>query len=193
MEQFPQDNQEHEQLHGLERPILSLDLAGEQGNVFAVIGHALEVMSPEEQKQFKQEIQEATAPGAGKKYEDILEIVSTHVELIDISETHPVYGNPERVRDATERYQRHVIAAVDKLNAQMQTLPETTSVQIDGVYPEFDDPDYSPGRYMVLLNFEIGRVEADIAQSSIEEREALERYRVTLRECRSALRRAGVI
>lgn len=193
MEQFPGNNRAHEQSHELARPVLSLDLAGEQGNIFVVIGYARQLLPPDEQELLRQELQTATAPGAGKKYDDILKIVHTHVELVDISETHAVYGNPEHVQDATERYQRHIIAAVDKLNTQIQTLPETTSVQIDGVYPEFDSPDYSPGRYMVLLNFEIGNVEAAIEQRGVKEREALERYRVMLRECRSALRQAGVI
>jgi hypothetical protein len=189
MEQLPQDNE----MQRPQRPMLSLDLDSEQGNVFAVIGHALEVVPPEEQEQFKQEIQAVTALGAGSTYENVLALVDMYVELIDISETHLVYGNPAHVRDATERYQRYVMSAVERLNDQMVTLPETTPVQIDGMYPEFNDPDYAPEAYMVVLNVEIGRVEADIDQSSVEEREALELYRGMLRECRDALRQAGVI
>lgn len=191
MENLPQDNQ-HEQLE-MQHPLLSLDLSGEQGNVFAVIGHAQQVVPADEQETFRQEIQAATAPGAGKKYDDILEIVNSHVELVDTSYSHPVYGNPEHVQDTTERYQRHVIGAVERLNDQMHTVPETTSIQIDGVYPEFDDEDYSPDKYMVVLNFEIGRVEGDIEHAVGAEREALEQYRAMLRECRSSLRRAGVL
>lgn len=179
-----------------ERPMLSLDLAGEQGNVFAVIGHArevLQVVSPEEQETFRQEITAATAFGAGKKYDDILAIVDTHVELVDVSETHPIYGRPEHVAQATERYQQRVIAAIDHLNEQIMTLSETVPCGIDGLYPEFDDPDYSPARYMDVLNAEIGSTEGAIEHAHGEQWEAFETYRTMLRECRSALRQAGVL
>lgn len=188
MEQLPQTQELYPQ-----RPILSLNLAGEQGNVFAVLGYARQMIPQEDQDGFRDEIQAATAPGAGKKYDDILAIVDSHAELVDTSQTHPIYGNPEHVQDATERYQRYVTGAVERLNEQILTLPETVPCGIDGVYPEFDEEDYSPAAYMVVLNFEIGSTESAIEHASEEQREDLEKYRLMLRECRTSLRRTGVI
>jgi len=189
MENLPQ-NQEAQYP---DRPILSLDLAGEDGNVFMLVGRAQQVVPEEEREAFRQEIRAATAPGAGKKYDDILAIVDSHVELVDVSETHPMYGEPGRVQDVTERYQRYVTGAVERLNEQIMTLPETVPCGIDGLYPEFDEPDHSPEAYLAVLNSEIGSTEDKIEHASEEEREGLEQYRTMLRECRRALRRTGVL
>lgn len=87
MEQAPQLNQP-------ERPPLSLDLSGPDGNVFAVIGLAHAQLAGGAQELFMAAIREATEPGAGKRYEDILGIVNAYTRLVDTSGLYPAYSEP---------------------------------------------------------------------------------------------------
>jgi hypothetical protein len=89
MERFPQGNEQN----GPEQPqTLNLDLSGPDGNVFFVIGSALERLEGEELKDFKKIISGVMAPGTGRRYEDILAIVNSYVRLVDTSGTHPDYA-----------------------------------------------------------------------------------------------------
>jgi hypothetical protein len=190
MEQSPTNNEQDGPAQF--KPILAFDAVGETGNVFSIISRTIGLLEGEEREQFQAEIAQATAPGAGKQYDDILAIVDSHVELLDASGTHPVYGNTERVDAITQRHQQYITAAVDKLNAQILTLPDSMPVHIDGVYPEFDDPAYSPLRYVAMLYDEMARVNRELAQSDEAQREAWRQYEAMLSECERTLRRAGL-
>lgn len=126
MEQVPQSNEPNEQQQPQpERPVLFIDLNSTQHNPLSLMLRTRELLGDDEWEAFGQEIQEADTPGANKDYHYLLAIIDSHVELVDISETHPVYGDTERVAQATQRYQQRVIAAVDRLNEQLMTLPES--------------------------------------------------------------------
>lgn len=167
MEQAPQGNEhtEHQQPEP-ERPLLSLDLAGEQGNVYAVIVHARHALPLEAQELFRQEIQAATAPDARKTYEDILGIVNTHVDLVDTSNTYPQYAWQGKVTDA-----------VAWLNEQIAVLPESVPCGINGLYPDFDNSDTSPQAYLDVLWHEMAQTEQLLSQHDGDQREHLEHYR----------------
>ncbi len=79
----------------IERPILTLDLSGPDGNVFMVIGHARALLGGEELDKFNDEVRAAIAPGAGKKYKDVLAIINTYVRLVDSSGLYPEYAAAE--------------------------------------------------------------------------------------------------
>ncbi len=51
------------------------------------------LISGEVLEKFNDEVRTAIAPGAGKKYEDILAIVNSYVRLIDSSGLYPEYSN----------------------------------------------------------------------------------------------------
>lgn len=85
MEQSPQNNEQ-------ERPRLDIDLSGPDGNVFDVVMLAREQLEGDARTLFERAINEAMQPGAGKKYEDILAIVNSHVALTDTSEMYPQYA-----------------------------------------------------------------------------------------------------
>ncbi len=87
MEQFPQANEEEQP-----RPRLDLDLSGPDGNVFDVVMLAREKLEGDARTKFDLAIREATQPGAGKKYDDILSIVNSHMDLTDTSGLYPQYA-----------------------------------------------------------------------------------------------------
>lgn len=86
-EQFPQNTDEEAQ-----RPRLDIDLSGSDGNVFDVVILARNKLEGDARTQFDLAIREATQPGAGKKYDDILAIVNSHMDLTDTSGLYPQYA-----------------------------------------------------------------------------------------------------
>lgn len=165
-----------------ERPTLTLDLSGPEGNVFVVMSLARTLLSGEPLMDFNRAIGEATLITAGKKYEDILAIVNSYVRLIDRSALYPAYAWDEAA----------IIAAVDTLNEQLKTLPDTTPCSLEGLYPEFDYPEHSPEVYLALLGQEIEQVDEQIGQTEEGQQASLQRLRSMLLECISALHSAGV-
>ncbi len=178
MEQIPQGNEHHEH----ERPVLSIDLAISAGNEHAVISYAWSLLAVDEKERFRQDVQAVTTPGAGMSYEDVLATVNTYVELVDVSNTHPKYGIEQRI-----------FSAVDSLNERINSLPDTLPVHADGIYPEFDDPEYGPERYLALILNEADRVEKSIEQSDAGIRESLVAYRSMLLDCIAAFHRLGYV
>lgn len=85
-----------------------------------------------------------------------------------------------------------IIAAVDRLNEQLQTLPDWVPCLIDGLYPEFDHPDHSPQMYLALVRDEMKTVEEKIRQAEPGQRELLEQLCSVLLQCVVALTEAGV-
>jgi hypothetical protein len=88
--------------------------------------------------------------------------------------------------------EEQVIAAVAHLNELLLTLPDTTPCSLEGLWPEFDYPDHSPGVYLVVLEAEMRQVEERIIAGEYDEPEALDRLMNMLMQCAVALRQAGV-
>ncbi len=178
MEQKPQENEHHEH----ERPVLSIDLAASVGNEQAVISYAWSILADEEKERLRQDVQALSTPGAVTSSEDTLAVVNTYVELVDVSNTHPKYG-----------IERCITAAVDRLNERIDTLPDTLPVHVDGIYPEYGDPEYRPERYLGIILNEADRVEKSIEQSDEVTRESLTNYRTMLLDCIAAFHRLGYV
>src|SRR2546425_5451380 len=128
----------------MERTILTLDLSGPDGNVFVVTARTRELLTGLMLEHFNTEIGKATLINVGTTYKDILEIVNRYVLLIDKS---GVYSEYAVNQDA-------VIAAIDHLNEQLKTLPDHYPCSLEGLYPDFDDPDTDAYAYMALLMLE---------------------------------------
>lgn len=77
------------------KPVLRLDLSGPSGNVYFVIGYASQLLTGMMLEHFKEAIDAATQPGAGKSYKDILAIVHTYVMLVDTSGMYAEYAEPK--------------------------------------------------------------------------------------------------
>jgi hypothetical protein len=73
-----------------------------------------------------------------------------------------------------------IIAAVERLNEQLATLD--IGCLVEGLYPEFDYPDHSPGVYLSLLEEEMKQAEAAGNTQLV----------TILMQCAAALRSAGV-
>src|SRR5438874_10933684 len=76
----------------MDRPILTLDLAGPEGNVFVVIGAARAKLTGLMLEHFNTDIGTATLIDEGTTYKDILEIVNRYVRLIDRSGLYAEYA-----------------------------------------------------------------------------------------------------
>lgn len=85
-----------------------------------------------------------------------------------------------------------IIAAVDRLNEQLRTLPDDVPCSIEEIYPEFDYPPHSPEVYLVLLEEEARAVKAKIDQAEKGRADDLKRLLAMLVECAVVLRLAGV-
>lgn len=166
----------------MDRPILTLDLQGPEGNVFVVIGRARRLLSGSTLAQYNTDIGNATLVNAGVTYPGILAIINHYVRLIDRSGLYPEYGVN----------QEEVIVAIDHFNEQLQTLPSDTPCSLEDLYPDFDDPDRDAYTYLALVTTEIASVERQIEQCSEDEKGLYERLLTMLRECASALERAGI-
>jgi hypothetical protein len=73
-----------------------------------------------------------------------------------------------------------IIAAVERLNEQLEALD--IGCAMEGLYPEFDYPDHSPGVYLYLLEEEMKQAEATGNAQLV----------TILMQCATALRGAGV-
>lgn len=166
----------------MERPLLKLDLAGPEGNVFVVIGRAREVLTGLMLQHFNIEVGQATLIALGTRYEDILTIVNKYVRLVDRS---GLYTNYAMSRE-------EVVAAIDRLNEQLKTLPDDVPCSLEDLYPDFDDPDLNEYAYWTMLFAEIETTEKDIELIGYDKAEPLRRLLAMLRECASALERAGI-
>ncbi len=164
------------------RPTLTLDLTGPDGNVYKVIVLAMQLLSGESLERFREVITEATQPTAGKRYQDILAIVNSHVRLIDRSGLYPEYAWDEAA----------ITAAVKHLNEQLSTLPDTVTCAVEEVYPEFDLPELSPVRYLAMVEEELAEVDEKIEMTEEGLRASLQQLKSMLLECISALHSAGV-
>jgi len=76
-----------------ERKRFEIDLSSSDGNLFVVIGLAKQLLKQEQLQEFEQQTAEAMKSGAGKTYEDLLEIVNSHVQLIDTSGWYSKYSD----------------------------------------------------------------------------------------------------
>ena len=86
-----------------------------------------------------------------------------------------------------------VTAAINRLNEQLKLLPDDVPCSLEGLYPDFDDPDTDAYAYMAMLRLEIRDTEQDIELVGYDNAEPLRRLLTMLRECASALERAGVV
>jgi hypothetical protein len=166
------------------RPTLKINLSGEDGNVFVVIGAARALLISQALEHFNTDIGTATLVETGTTYQDVLAIVNRYVELIDTSGLYPEYARP--------RDEQAIMAAVNRLNEQLRTIPYMLYCPIEGLYPEFDYPDCGPEVYLVMVEQEIASVDRQIEQARAEYREPLERLKAMLEECAEALKKAGV-
>lgn len=73
-----------------------------------------------------------------------------------------------------------IIAAVERLNEQLQTLD--IGCAMEGLYPEFGYPDHSPDVYLYLLEEEMKQAELKGSAQLV----------TILMQCAIALRSAGV-
>jgi hypothetical protein len=86
--------------------------------------------------------------------------------------------------------EKAIMAAVDRLNEQLTTLPDNVPCSLDGLYPDFEFPDdCGPQMYLAVLVDEIQEVEETLLIAPEAERQQL---RTMLLECAIALRSAGV-
>jgi len=85
-----------------------------------------------------------------------------------------------------------IMAAVDRLNEQLKTLPDWVPCAIDGLYPEFDHPDHSPAIYLALVEVEMRETEGRLMRWTEYDREPFERLITMLMQCAIALKQAGV-
>src|SRR6266566_5406057 len=67
----------------MDRPILTLDLSGPDGNVFVVTARTREMLTGLKLEHFNTDIGKATLIDEGTTYQDILSIVNRYVRLID--------------------------------------------------------------------------------------------------------------
>jgi hypothetical protein len=85
-----------------------------------------------------------------------------------------------------------IIAAVDRLNEQLQTLPDTIGCSVEDLYPDFDYPDCGPEVYLALVEDEARQIRERIEQAAEVPTEDLQRLLAMLVECAVSLRLAGV-
>jgi len=85
-----------------------------------------------------------------------------------------------------------IIAAVDRLNEQLRTLPDWLGCPMEDLYPDFDDPDCGPEVYLALLEDEARQIKARVEQAEENQIEPLQRLLAMLVECAVVLRLAGV-
>lgn len=167
------------------RPPLKINLSGEEGNVFVVIGAARAMLTGQLLEHFNTDIGRATLVEVGTTYTDVLAIVHRYVELVDTSGLYPEYSKP--------RDEHAIIIAVIHLNEQLQKLPDGFYCSLEGLYPTFDDPDTGPEIYLSFVTREIVMVEEKMARyKDISPPEPLQRLLAMLEECATALRNAGV-
>src|SRR5712691_4193112 len=159
------------------RPTLTLDLTWTDGNVYKVIVLAMQLLRGEPLERFREAITEATQPTAGKRYQDILAIVTSYARLIDRSGLYPEYAWDETA----------ITAAVKRFNEQLGTLPDTLTCAVQEVYPEFDLPELSPVRYLAMVEEELAEVDEQIEMTEEGQQEPFQRLRSMLQECISAL------
>jgi hypothetical protein len=114
---------------------------------------------------------------------DILDIVNRYVRLIDRSGLYAEFAIDQEA----------IVAAIAHLNEQLQTLLDDTPCSLEDLYPDFDDPDCDAYVYMAMLRLEIRDTEQDIELVGYDNAEPLRQLLTMLRECASALERAGVV
>lgn len=172
------------------RPRLVIDLQGTNGNIYMVIAKARQLVPSDQLDTFINATLDAQRPGANKIYEDMLAIINSHVELVDSSGTYPAYA--DKATAGRHMNEAAIIAAVDRFNAQLRTLPDWVPCSIDGLYPEFDYPDHSPEIYLALVEDEVRTVKARIDQADESQREPLQQLLTMLVECSIDVQLAGV-
>lgn len=176
MEQFPE---RHESIEP-ERPLLILDLSNSRGDVQAAISSARCLLAGEHLDNFDRIIDEATVPGTGKRDEDVFAVINSYFILWDISGTYPGYSR-----------EGHIMAAIERLNEQLQMLPGAISYLLEGLYPDCES-DVGPQMYLALLNDELAGVEAAVEQCNENQRGSFEQYKEALLECVHAFHLYGV-
>lgn len=164
------------------RPNLSLDLSGHDGNVFVIINRTREMLTGLTLQHFNMDIGQTTLIGEGTTYKDILAIVNQYVRLIDGSGMYREYAIDQEA----------IVSAIDRFHEALDTFPDTVSCTLIGMVPDFDDPNCDADAYMQLLLQEIRDTERDIQLVGYESAEPLRQLLAMLQELVSALRRAGV-
>ena len=170
----------------MSKPRLVIDLKGTDGNIYVVIGKARQIVPADQLDAFINAILDAQRPGANKTYEGMLAIINSYADLVDSSGTYPEYAGGQPMDE------RAIIAAVDKLNEGLKTLPDNVPCSIEDLYPDFDIPECGPEMYLALLEGEALEVKAKIDQADEGQREPLQRLLAMLGECAAALHLAGV-
>jgi hypothetical protein len=82
--------------------------------------------------------------------------------------------------------EEQIIAAVDHLNEQLQTLPDTTPCSLEGLYPDFENPECGPEIYLTLVEEEIERIEEELRQQVESQDESLQKLHSMLLKCVTA-------
>lgn len=82
-----------------------------------------------------------------------------------------------------------IIKAVERLNEQLKTLPDSVPCSIDGLYPDFEFLDCGPEIYLATLTDELQDVEEKLM---VAPEASLQQLREMLIECAIALGKAGV-
>lgn len=166
MEQRPLDNKNSEPLQPqMERPVLRTDLSGPENNPITLIATTQELLRGEAREAFKQEIRAANMLETTEDHDKLLEIVDHHVEVVDVSDVYTQYSCLGKVT-----------AAVQWLNEQIKTRPQSVPCGIDGLYPDSDDPSIGPEAYLNVLWNEVAQVEQSMDQYDDSERRYLEYY-----------------
>lgn len=164
------------------RPNLSLDLSGPDGNVFMVIVRARSKLTGLVLEHFNTDIGKAMLVDEGTTYKDILAIVNQYVRLIDRSGLYSEYVVN----------QEEVITAITRFNEQLKTLPDDVPCSLENLYPDFNDPGCDAYVYMAMLRQEVRDTEWDIEIAGYDKAEPLRRLLAMLQELVSALNSAGI-
>src|SRR5712692_7293239 len=122
----------------MDRPILTLDLSGPDGNVFVVTARTREMLTGLMLVHFNTDIGQATLINVGTTYKDVLTIVNRYVRLIDRSGLYAEYAIDQEA----------IVSAIDHLNEQLKTLPDNVPCSLEDLYPDFADPDCDAYTYM---------------------------------------------
>lgn len=148
-----------------ERPTLLIDLSINH-NAFDMIQRMHMQLGGKALEACQRAIDEANIPVENEGCDKLLSIIDAHVELIDTSNTYQQYAWQGKITDA-----------VQWLNEQIKALPESVPCSIDGLYPNFDDPDTGPDVYLNVLWHEVAQTEQFMSEREGSERDFLGQYR----------------
>jgi len=79
-----------------ERPTLTLDLSGLEGNICVIFDQAAQLLPREKRQEFNLATWEAVQSRPGKTYQDFLALVNSYVRLVDSSGWYPEYAAADK-------------------------------------------------------------------------------------------------